>query len=186
METSYTSHPAYRPVKNPNSPPRAFARRLGWFSIGLGIAELLFPRAISRTLGARRDRSRLVSAYGLREIATGVGLLASHNPRPWVIGRMAGDALDLATLLPLVRGLHPRRLTAASAITAVAGIAALDWYCERRLAAEQQRRNAVWRDYSDRSGLPKPAAEMRGAAANDGVIPRDMRAPEAMRPYGTA
>lgn len=182
---SYRSHPAWRPVRNPHSPPRAFARRLGWFSIGMGVFELLFPRVIARALGARPGRSSVVSAYGLREIATGVGLLTSTNPRPWMMGRLAGDAVDLASLLPLMRGVHPHRLTAGSAIAMIAGVAALDLYCERRLAAEQERRDTVWRDYSDRSGLPRPAEEMRGAAANDAKVPRDMKAPEAMRPYGT-
>jgi hypothetical protein len=38
------------------------------------------------------------------------------------------------------------------------------------------------RDYGDRSGFPRPPLAMRGAMAHF-TVPRDMRIPEAMRPY---
>jgi len=38
------------------------------------------------------------------------------------------------------------------------------------------------RDFSDRSGFPKPADEMRGAAREDFQAPRDMCTPEPLRP----
>jgi hypothetical protein len=73
------------------------ARGLGWFSIGLGLAEILMPRAMARGLGMQ-GREQLLFVYGLREIATGIGLLASSRRTPWMWGRVAGDALDMATL----------------------------------------------------------------------------------------
>src|SRR5690606_27124213 len=51
------------------------ARMLGWFSIGLGAAELLMPGALSRTLGVGRH-DRLIRGFGLREIGAGLGLLS--------------------------------------------------------------------------------------------------------------
>src|SRR5690242_4397057 len=33
--------------------PNRLARGLGWFSIGLGLAEILAPRAVARTVGTR-------------------------------------------------------------------------------------------------------------------------------------
>jgi hypothetical protein len=51
-------------------------RALGWFSIGLGVTELLAPRLITRALGMQGSEG-LVRAYGAREI--GSGLL---SPRP--------------------------------------------------------------------------------------------------------
>ena len=75
----------------------ALARGLGWFSLGLGLAELIAPRLLGRALGMERQ-SGLLQAYGVREIATGLGILMSRDPTPWICGRIAGDALDLATL----------------------------------------------------------------------------------------
>src|SRR5919112_5715207 len=79
----------------------ALARGLGWFSIGLGLAEVIAPGALARALGMRGHEG-LIRAYGVREIATGIGVLASEDPTPWIWGRVAGDALDLATLATAV------------------------------------------------------------------------------------
>ena len=76
---------------------RTAAQSLGWFSIGLGIAEILAPRMVARALGVQGGAD-VVRAYGLREIATGIGILTAKDPTPWVWGRVAGDALDLASL----------------------------------------------------------------------------------------
>ena len=69
----------------------------GWFSIGLGLAECLMPRTMARAVGLE-GKENLLRAFGMREIATGVGLLMSRDPEPWVWGRVAGDALDLGAL----------------------------------------------------------------------------------------
>ncbi len=112
----------------------ALARGLGWFSIALGVTELVLPRTLSRTLGLGR-RPALLAGYGVREIAAGAGLLLGADPAPWVQARIAGDALDLATLaVPLFA--RPRhRGAAAAAVLAVAGVTALDILCARRLGA---------------------------------------------------
>lgn len=70
------------------------AYQLGWFSIALGAVELFAARQVARTLGMH-GQERLIRAYGVREIAKGVGILTSPNPTPWLRGRVAGDALDL-------------------------------------------------------------------------------------------
>src|SRR5512140_3802102 len=75
----------------------SMARGLGWFSIGLGVAEVLAPCALTRCLGMGGNE-QLVRAYGLREIATGIGILSSDKPAAWIWGRVGGDALDMATL----------------------------------------------------------------------------------------
>jgi hypothetical protein len=56
----------------------SMARGLGWFSIGLGLTEVLAPRALTRGLGMEGNE-QLVQAYGLREIATGIGILSSDQ-----------------------------------------------------------------------------------------------------------
>ena len=76
---------------------KAIAYGLGWFSIGLGAAELLASRQIARGLDAE-GHERLIKGFGVREIAAGVGLLQApaHSARTW--NRAAGDAMDLVAL----------------------------------------------------------------------------------------
>src|SRR5918992_3912186 len=75
------------------------ARGLGWFSIGLGLAELLTPRLVAKLCGGQGKHTGLIRLYGLREIAAGL-MIFSEGKRPtrglWA--RVAGDAVDLATL----------------------------------------------------------------------------------------
>src|SRR3954451_8732638 len=73
------------------------ARNLGYLSIALGVAELLAPRALCRAIGLN-GLEPVVRAYGARELATGVAILASHDPAPWIWARVAGDLGDIATV----------------------------------------------------------------------------------------
>jgi len=159
----------------------ALARGLGWFSITLGAVEVFGGRSVARWLGMEQHE-RLIRAYGVREIATGIGILASRDPTPWIWGRIAGDALDLATLGKGLTDPNAERDNVGIAVGAVAGVTVLDVICANALTGQpQQARQLRW-DYSDRSGLPRPAEQMRGAAS-DFQVPRDMRTPEALRPY---
>jgi hypothetical protein len=159
----------------PDSATDALARGLGIFSIGLGIMEVAAPGALARWLGMR-GQERLIQAYGLREIATGVGILASKDPTPWIWGRVAGDALDLATLATAVEKRNNKEANVGIAMAAVAGVTALDIYCAKALSSESTTPLPPLRDYSDRSGLPKPPHAMRGVARRDFETPADMRA----------
>jgi hypothetical protein len=159
----------------PDSATDALARGLGIFSIGLGIMEVAAPGALARWLGMR-GQERLIQAYGLREIATGVGILASKDPTPWIWGRVAGDALDLATLATAVEKRNDKEANVGIAMAAVAGVTALDLYCAKALSGESPTPLPPLRDYSDRSGLPKPPHAMRGVARRDFETPPDMRA----------
>ncbi|MBK1656780.1 hypothetical protein [Paracraurococcus ruber] len=155
------------------------ARGLGWFSIGLGVVELLAPRALARGLGLRGQEG-LIAGYGAREIATGIGILASRDPTPWIWGRVAGDALDLGTL---ATGLGRRRGGAGVALAAVAGVTLLDVLCARALSSRRERQPV--RSFADRRGMPKTPGQMRGAAS-DFEVPKDFRIPEALRPWTSA
>jgi hypothetical protein len=162
----------------------ALAQGLGWFSIGLGIAELAAPGSLARFLGME-ERTELIRVYGMREIATGLGILSQDDPAPWMWGRVGGDVLDLGTLASGLGPSNPQRENVGLAITAVAGVLALDLICAENLRAHarvRRRRPRRLRDYSGRSGMPRPPDAMRGAA-QDFPVPRDMRIPEAMRPY---
>jgi hypothetical protein len=108
------------------------ARGLGWFSIGLGLAEVVAGRQLGRALGME-DRDWLLRAFGVREIAAGVAILAMDQPTAGVWARVAGDALDLVALGSGLTEDNPKRETLAAAIATVAGITALDYWCARRL-----------------------------------------------------
>lgn len=109
------------------------AQALGWFSVGLGLAEFLAPRSVARAIGAPRSDATL-RLFGLREIANGVGILAQRRPATLVWGRVAGDMMDLAALgsaaaSPAADG---GRLTTAAA--AVLGVTAADALCAAALS----------------------------------------------------
>jgi hypothetical protein len=160
----------------------AVARGLGWFSIGLGLVEALSPGLLARGLGME-GKETVLRGYGVREIGTGIGILAASDPAPWVWGRVAGDALDLATLATGLRNGNGRKGNVVVALAAVAGVGVLDGICAQALGSPaQSTANQPVRDYSDRSGMPRPAEAMRGAA-KDFAAPRDMRTPEALRAY---
>jgi len=72
---------------------------------------------------------QIVRAYGLREIATGIGILSSNQPAPWIWGRVGGDALDLATLATGLKQDNPKKDNVELALVAVAGVTALDVVC---------------------------------------------------------
>jgi len=108
------------------------AKGLGWFSLGLGALELLAPEKLDRMLGTG-DYPMTTRAFGLREIAAGLGILLSDDPKPWLWARVAGDALDLGTLAPALSSDNPQRTMAATAFGNVALITALDIFCAAAL-----------------------------------------------------
>src|SRR5436190_19397243 len=91
------------------------ARGLGWFSIALGALELFATRELRRSLGMRGDEP-LLRLYGLREITTGIGILMSNDPTPWIWGRVLGDALDTGTLAAHLNDENPEATNVAVAL----------------------------------------------------------------------
>jgi len=115
--------------KKINSNSDQIANALGWFSIGLGLAELLAPRALSRLIGVR-PKVGLMRLYGAREIATGIGLLSQQqNKDRWLKARVAGDALDLISLGTAMTSDDSGRGKLIAATAAVAGVTAIDALC---------------------------------------------------------
>lgn len=166
----------------------AFARGLGVFSVALGAAELLASRQVSRAVGLRGSES-LVAGYGLREIATGLGILVSRDPTPWIWGRVGGDVLDIATLTSQLDRRDSRRQRAFAALATVAAVTVADVICVRALSRDVGSRKGdalETFDYGDRSGFSRSTEQMRGVARKDFRAPKDMRIPQALRPYTTA
>lgn len=145
------------------------AHRPGWFSIALGLVEIVAPHRLSRFLGIRGGES-IIAFFGLREVAAGVAILSSRQPERFVWGRVAGDALDLAALLAAFMGSR-RKPVAGLALSTVAMITVVDVICAQTLEADAVRMRGRIPDYSSRAGLPKAPAQMRGIAARDKAPP---------------
>jgi hypothetical protein len=106
---------------------------LGWFGVALGAFEILGPKSVRKTLGmGRGPGSRDV--FGLRELVTGIGILRGKDKAPWLWGRVGGDVLDLASLTSEFRSARCGRAKLLATTAVVAGIAALDAICARRLS----------------------------------------------------
>ena len=115
------------------------ARALGLFSIGLGLTQILTPRGVARAIGLEDDEEnrKTMRAFGIREMATGVGLLTRQHPTVFAWGRVAGDAMDLAVLgkaLRSDRNDRNDRNRLAAATAAVVGVAILDIVAGQRLS----------------------------------------------------
>ena len=159
------------------------ARGLGWFSIGLGLMEIVAARALARRTGLQ-GRETLVRVHGVREMVNGVGILASRKPAPqsgWMWGRVVGDALDFTTVSAAAARATARspRSHPVAAMVAVAGVTMLDVACARSL---QRQANAARQttDYSNRSGIGTSPEQMRGAALKTFTQPTDMRVSPAV------
>src|SRR4051812_24624467 len=100
------------------------AQALGWFSIGLGVSEILAPRPLSRFIGID-EHPWLMRALGIREMLSGVGIVAQSHPA-WLWSRVAGDGMDLALLAVATAGRNSNKGKLFAATAAVAGVAALD------------------------------------------------------------
>lgn len=135
--------PLYRRARRaPGRRRGGLARALGWFSLALGLVEIVAPHRLARLIGVRR-RHRLLRALGLREIASGIGLLTRRRPVGWLWTRIAGDAMDLALLGAALRPRPVRRERVGAALAAVAGVALLDILSARRLSQSARRERAA-------------------------------------------
>ena len=111
---------------NQNGRGNQVALALGWFSVGLGLAQLLAPRKISQAIGVE-PRPTAMRLLGAREVALGVGLLSSRRQSPWAWGRVAADAMDIGLLGAATRKAPSGARSRLGMVTAaVAGIAVLD------------------------------------------------------------
>lgn len=113
------------------------ATGLGWFSIGLGLTELLAPRQLANFIGLEQNKDHrdvTLRLYGLREIAAGIGILSQPKPGGWLWARVAGDALDLASLGVAFTSDDARPGKLAGATAAVVGVTALDILTAQRLS----------------------------------------------------
>ncbi|HEY1233607.1 MAG TPA: SRPBCC family protein [Candidatus Binatia bacterium] len=112
---------------------KTIARRLGWFSIGLGLMEVLAPKTLERFLGIRHH-GLLLRILGLREIASGVGIFTGRRPSSWLWARVGGDVIDIASLGMAFNSDTAKPANIGLACAAVAGVTLLDLRCAQELS----------------------------------------------------
>src|SRR3982750_1779803 len=103
-------------------------RGFGYFFIALGVSDLVAPRASGRAAGVR-GLEPVVRGYGAREIATGVAILNSHDPEPWIWARVVGDLVDIATVAIGVQQDNQSKGRSALALAALATVTLVDLAC---------------------------------------------------------
>jgi uncharacterized membrane protein len=108
---------------------------LGWFSVGLGLAEIVAPRSVANAAGVREDLKNrsLLRLYGLRELAAGIGILTQDRPAGWMWARVGGDVLDLSSLASALTDERTDKKRVAFSIASVVGVTAADLYCAQQL-----------------------------------------------------
>lgn len=128
---------ARRVVIARDSAPKA-SRALGWFSLGLGLGELVFPGRVARLAGVnnRFATRSLMRALGAREVAAGVGLFSQPTKPGWLWTRVLGDLVDLALLGAAMFSRRTNRRRTGLATAAIVGVTAIDaWAGQAALAA---------------------------------------------------
>lgn len=133
IETNHTSE-RFQPGL-PTSNGKRLAKGLGWFSLGLGMTELLAPKFIARISGVPERRSGLIRLYGLREIASGIGIFAQKNPAEALWSRVAGDVLDLTSLGLACTSPDAKRGRITFATANVVAVTALDVIAAKQLSS---------------------------------------------------
>src|SRR4051812_42662061 len=153
-----------------NAPSR-MAKGLGWFSLGLGLAELLAPRGIAKIAGLPGKHTGAIRLFGLREIASGVSIFMQPQSSAAVWSRVAGDGLDIACLGAAFALPEAKKGRLAFATASVLGVTALDVltaqqlstngdhaiHVDRTLVINRSREDLYdfWRDFQNLSKFMK-------------------------------
>ena len=165
------------------------AKALGWFSIALGVAEIAVPHAVASLVGARiRPRTAAtMRLLGLREVASGIGILSEKAPAVWLWARVAGDAMDLALLGKTLASPKCEQSRAMAAMGSVLGVTALDVRSAIELTRDERRgfgavegihvisaitvnrpRDEVYRYWRDLANLPKFMTHLESVQVKNG------------------
>lgn len=161
------------------------AKGLGWFSVGLGVAELAAPARVARLIGIRRSNGavRIVRAIGARELASGVAVLVNPRASGGVWSRLAGDGLDLYLLQQTYRRNDVDRGRWLAATAAVLGVTVADLRCAQELRANETRTaRAPRRSHLERAiTINKSPEDVYRFWRNFSNLPRVTRSVEAVQ-----
>lgn len=107
---------------------RRLAQSLGWFSLGLGVAQIAAPRRFASSIGVspRGQRDAIVRLIGAREVLAAAGLLSGRAVPAFLWMRVAGDLMDLALLNGARRATGTDSDRVEGAMAAAVGVAAVD------------------------------------------------------------
>jgi uncharacterized membrane protein len=163
------------------------ARGLGWLSIGVGLTQMAAPGRVARLIGLddhEANRDTMV-AIGVRELASGVGILARERPVGPVWTRVGGDLMDLALLGRALRSDDTERSRLAVSTAAVVGRTILDVFAGQSLAREFAGHPAAgrWRGIEIRRAITidRPRDEVYRFWRNFENLPQFMQHLERVR-----
>ncbi len=172
------------------------AKTLALLGLGIGLAEVVAPGSLARTIGVRNTRKArsLLVAFGVRELATSVGLLA--RPQAGLVwARLAGDILDFGLLAHRLSRPGNNKARLAATACAVIGLAALDAGSAARLSRQRSLQKlaapihvvrsitvgrspaevyAFWRDLAN---LPRFMAHLESVLVQNGMSTWRAKAP---------
>jgi hypothetical protein len=130
------------------------AKGLGYFSIGLGLMELLMPAQTGEMIGVSNRYRAFLPVLGLREIAHGVAILSQQKPTEGVWSRVGGDAVDLAFLGAAFAGKENNKNRLIGATIAVLGVTALDVMCAQALSSNDW---GAWKNPTAPTNVGQPS-----------------------------
>jgi uncharacterized membrane protein len=125
-----------------DQPDQRIATGLGWFSLGLGAAQLLAPGALNRLAGIHDDAAARLAQriVGVREVGAFAAIMADR-PRPalplW--SRVGGDLMDLALLARAWERKRESTPRVALTIANIVGVTGLDTYAAIRHTRAERR-----------------------------------------------
>ena len=112
---------------------------LGYFSLALGLVELVAPGRLARWLGVDGKTAKtIIALFGARELLAGGMLLRGPAVSTNVWNRVIGDGIDLGAL-GLAFARSDRKAVVAGALGFVAGATLVDVLAARGLDRETAR-----------------------------------------------
>lgn len=107
---------------------RKLSAGLGWFSLGLGAAQLAVPGHINSLIGVRDTGGTrmLQRLFGAQEVGMGMGIFSAPRRDLIVSSRVAGDAVHISLMAASLSSKHTNRARAATTLAVLGGVAALD------------------------------------------------------------
>jgi uncharacterized membrane protein len=159
-----------------NDVARKLSAGLGWFSLGLGAAQLAVPGKVNALIGVRdTDRARLLQRlFGAQEVSMGMGIFSVPRRDMLVWTRVAGDAIHISLMSSLLSSKHTNRTRATATLAALGGVAALDAVTAASLrAGAPSGKYAQHATYATTINLP--VGEVYGFWRDFSNLPRFMR-----------